>query len=101
MLWTFAEKINRLFSKQNYEVRSFTNKSKKDILEIINHYSSKSDSKSLVCFLSSHGDQTSLACPVKEDSDESSVKILDILKSANTEELRDRPKLFFIDACRK
>lgn len=94
------EKIHRLFSKQNYKVRCFTNQTKKDILGIINYYSSKSDSKSLICFLSSHGDQTSLACHVDKASDESSVKILDVLESANTYQLMNRPKIFFIDACR-
>lgn len=97
----FAEKIHRLFSRKNYEVRSFTNLNKKEILEIINYYSSKSESGSLICFLSSEGDQTSLACPVKNVTDESSVKILDVLKSANTKELEMRRKIFFIDACRK
>lgn len=94
------EKIHRLFSRKNYEVRSFTNLNKKEILEIINYYSSKSESGSLICFLSSEGDQTSLACPVKNVTDESSVKILDVLKSANTKELEMRRKIFFIDACR-
>lgn len=97
----FAEKIRNLFSKHNYQVRSFTNQTQKEILNTINYYASKTDSKSLICFLSSHGNQTSLACPVKAASDEKSVKILDILMKANTEQLKTRPKLFFIDACRK
>lgn len=54
------------------------------------------DSGSLICFLSSHGDQTSLMCPNGDD-----VEIDDILKAANTDKLRNLPKVFFIDACRK
>lgn len=97
----FAEKIRNLFSKHNYQVRSFTNQTQKGILKIIHHYSTKTDSESLVCFLSSHGNQTSLKCSVQKKDDEKSVKISDILQIANTKELYDCPKIFFINACRK
>lgn len=89
------EEIKKLFPKYGYKVRSFTNLNSKQILRRVRRYSNKENSGSLICFISSHGDQTSVACP-----DGSDVRINDILKKANTNQLRNRPKVFFIDACR-
>lgn len=89
------EEIKKLFPIYGYQVRSFTNQNNKQILSLVCRYSKKEDSGSLICFISSHGDQTSIAC-----TDGSDVKINDIFKKANTDQLRDRPKVFFIDACR-
>lgn len=61
---------------------------------------SKEDSTRFICFLSSHGDNTSLVCP-RNAYGEENVKIRDVLKCANTPQLKDCPKIFFIDACRK
>lgn len=92
----FSEEIKDLFPRFGYQVRSFTNTSSKEILRLVDLYSKKKDSGSLICFLSSHGNQTSLGC-----TDGSTVKIIDILGKANTDELKNRPKVFFIDACRE
>lgn len=89
------EQIRELFPDYRYKVRSFTNQNNKQILRHVRRYSEKENSGSLICFISSHGDQTSIACPDGRD-----VRISDILKTANTNQLRNRPKVFFIDACR-
>lgn len=89
------EEIKELFPRYGYQVRSFTNQNSKQILRLVRRYSKKENSGSLICFISSHGDQTSIACP-----DGSDVRINDILKKANTDQLRNCPKVFFIDACR-
>lgn len=89
------EEIEQLFPHYGYEVHSFTDLNKEDILSKVKFFSEKENLGSFVCFLSSHGNQTSLACP-----DGGVVKINDILRAANTEELKDKPKVFFIDACR-
>lgn len=95
-MFVFAEEIKKLFPKYGYQVRSFTNQNNKQILSLVRRYSKKENSGSLICFISSHGDQTSIAC-----TDGSDVKINDIFKKANTDQLRNRPKVFFVDACRK
>lgn len=96
LLIFFSEEIKELFPRYGYQVRSFTNQNSKQILRLVRRYSKKENSGSLICFISSHGDQTSIACP-----DGSDVRINDILKKANTDQLRNCPKVFFIDACRK
>lgn len=55
-VFEFVEKIYRFFFWKNYEVRSFINLNKKEILEIINYYLLKLELGSLICFLSSEGD---------------------------------------------
>lgn len=89
------EEIKQLFPNHGYEVHSFTDLNKGDILSKVKFFSEKENLGSFVCFLSSHGNQTSLACP-----DGGVVRINDILRAANTEQLKDKPKVFFIDACR-
>lgn len=92
----YIDKIDKLFTTYGYEVRSFYNLNKKEILDKVRRYSRKEDSDSLICFMSSHGHQTSLTCPNGED-----VQIFDILKNALTKQLEKCPKVFFFDACRK
>lgn len=89
------EEIKALFSPHGYTVVGLRNLNKRKLLKKVRCYSRMNDSGSLICFLSSHGDQTSLACPNGDD-----VEINDILKAANTDQLRNLPKVFFIDACR-
>nr|XP_034332049.1 trichohyalin isoform X4 [Crassostrea gigas]XP_034332050.1 trichohyalin isoform X4 [Crassostrea gigas] len=89
------EEIKQLFPKYGYDVHSFTDLNKEDILSKVKLFSENENLGSFVCFLSSHGNQTSLACP-----DGGVVRINDILCAANTEQLKNKPKVFFIDACR-
>lgn len=119
-VWYFAEEISNLFSQHNYVVVGLYNQSKNEILDKIKELACKEDSTRLICFLSSHGDETSLACPIKNPSstygnitdvtskavpmtacEEKSVQIIDVLRCANTTQLINSPKIFFIDACRK
>lgn len=99
--WLITDEIDKLFTKHNYKVYGYTDLTKTELLDKIKTCASYPDSGSFICFLSSHGDQTTLACHTRNDSDEKSVSIIDVLESANTEQLKNRPKLFFIDACRK
>lgn len=90
-----VQNIERLFSKYGYHVHYGYNLNKEEILNKVHEIASKSNSATLICFISSHGDQTSLCCP-----DGNNVQIIDILKQADTEELKECPKVFFFDACR-
>lgn len=91
-----SEEIHKLFTYHGYEVKSFTNLNKEDILSKVKLFSNKKNIGSFICFISSHGNQTSLACP-----DGGMVQINDILLAADTKQLKNKPKVFFIDACRK
>lgn len=94
------EKIKALFTNQQYEVHGYFNRKRSQILQTVKEYASKADSGHLICFLSSHGNETSLSCSAPHDEDERKVKIIEILKAADTEERKKNPKIFFIDACR-
>lgn len=93
------KEIDNLFSRLNYIVVGLFNQSKNGILDTIKELASKEDSTRFICFLSSHGNETSLVCPMNAYGEEN-VKIRDVLKCANTPQLKDCPKIFFIDACR-
>lgn len=93
------KEIENLFSRLNYIVVCLFNQNKNEILDTIKELASKEDSTRFICFLSSHGDNTSLVCP-RNAYGEENVKIRDVLKCANTPQLKDCPKIFFIDACR-
>lgn len=89
------EEIEQLFPDYGYEVHSFTDLSKENILSKVKLCSEKENVDRFICFISSHGNQTSLACP-----DGGVVRINDILSAANTKQLENKPKVFFFDACR-
>lgn len=93
------KEIKNLFSRINYIVVGLFNQSKNEILDTIKELASKEDSTRFICFLSSHGDETSLVCRMNAYGEET-VKIRDVLRCANTPQLKDCPKIFFIDACR-
>lgn len=96
-LWIYiSEEIEQLFPDNGYEVHSFTDLNKEDILSKVKLCSEKENVDRFICFISSHGNQTSLACP-----DGGVVRINDILSAANTKQLENKPKVFFFDACRK
>lgn len=94
----FAEEIKKLFRQQNYQVVGLFDRSKNEILDTVHDLASKKYSAKFICFLSSHGNATSLVC--RREHGEDKVKIKDIFKSADTPQLKDCPKIFFIDACR-
>lgn len=91
-MFYLIDEIEKLFTTYGYKVRVFFNQNKKDILDIVDHYSQKEHLRSLICFISSYGDQTSLACP-----DGDNVHIFDILKMV----IPMYPKVFFFDVCSK
>lgn len=93
------KEIENLFSRLNYTVICLSNQNKNEVLDTIKALASKEDSTKFICFLSSHGDNTSLVCP-RNAYGEENVKIIDVLNCANTPQLKDCPKIFFIDACR-
>lgn len=93
---SFAEEIRSLFSEQGYLVQSYLNKNKDFILQKVEEIAMKTNTGSFICFLSSHGDHISMACPSGPG-----IKYVDILNKANTEQLKDKAKVFFIDACGK
>lgn len=74
----------------------FINLNADKMLEVIREYACKTDSLSFLCFLSSHGNTTSLL-----GADGKNANIKQILEAAKTDELKKKPKTFFIDACRK
>lgn len=71
------------------------------MLKHVQRYAKKAGSNCFICFISSHGDLSSIECVEKKRSrEDTSVEIEDLFEAANTKQLKGRPKLFFIDACR-
>lgn len=99
-MFNILQRKLRTFSLDLTTVICLFNQNKNEILDTIKEFASKEDSTRFICFLSSHGDNTSLVCP-RNAYGEENVKIRDMLKCANTPQLKDCPKIFFIDACRK
>ncbi|CAC5418066.1 unnamed protein product [Mytilus coruscus] len=87
--------LESLFKNYHYNVRCYRDVSADELLQHVEAYASKADSKCFVCFISSHGDFSSIECMGGE-----CVKTKDILKKANTVQLKGQPKCIFIDACR-
>lgn len=96
LILLISEKIEKLFKNHGYKVKSYTNIDEEKILKKVKDFSNTKNIDRFICFLSSHGNETSLACP-----DGGVVLINDILSAANTKQLENKPKVFFIDACRK
>lgn len=101
----FTETLDNIFEEYNYHVRVKKNVTATALMRHVKHYAEKPDSRCFVCIISSHGNLSSIECVKRKKrnrhrGNETSVQINDIFAAVNTQQLRNVPKVFLIDACR-
>jgi caspase 3 len=94
-----VDRIMDTFENLNFKTRSFMNQTKQQMKDLVENYSKKdySNDSCFVCFIMSHGDNGKILC-----SDEVLIDLKkEIIKPFQINQtLVNKPKLFFIQACR-
>jgi caspase 3 len=94
-----VDRIMDTFENLNFKTRSFMNQTKQQMKDLVENYSKRdySNDSCFVCFIMSHGDNGKILC-----SDEMQIDLKkEIIKPFQINQtLVNKPKLFFIQACR-
>jgi caspase 3 len=94
-----VDRILDTFENLNFKTRSFMNQTKQQMKELVENYSKRdySNDSCFICFIISHGDNGQILC-----SDEMLIDLKkEIIKPFQINQtLVNKPKLFFIQACR-
>ena len=94
-----VENVRKTFEKFNFEIHLHLDKSAEEMLHLVKHYAQRdfTNDSCIILFIMSHGGEhgTILA------SDDIQVNLNDFIQPfKNADTLKDKPRLFFVQACR-